>query len=85
MQNKYKFIPNTEKDLIQYMEWYGNPYNLELPWENIDNLQFIVDNKLNLYKNKINKASKEEIELISTKHLNQLNKLSNLDISKRKV
>lgn len=83
LQNKYKFIPNTEKDLIQYMEWYGNPYNLELPWENIDNLQFIVDNKLNLYKNKINKASKEEIELISTKHLNQLNKLSNLDISKK--
>ena len=75
LQNKYEFIPNTEEDFIQYMEWYGNPYNIELPWESMDNLKFIVDNKLNLYKSKIDKASEDEIELITQEHLIQIDKL----------
>ncbi len=59
------------------------PLQFRIALGNIDNLQFIVDNKLDLYRDKINKANQEELELILAEHLEQLNKLNVLDITEK--
>lgn len=56
LQDKYKFVVNTEQDFTKYMQWYGDPYNVILPWETEENRKIIVDEKIEILKKQIEEA-----------------------------
>lgn len=56
LQEKYTFIFNVEQDFDKYMEWFGDPYSIVLPWETEDNRRLIVDEKIIILKKKIEEA-----------------------------
>lgn len=58
LQEQYNFVFNKEENLEKYMEWFGNPYNVLLPWENEDNLKYIIDNKINIFEERLREAEK---------------------------
>jgi hypothetical protein len=59
LQDKYKFVFNKEKDLNSYMDKFGDPYNVVLPWETVENRQIIVDEKAALLRKQIEEAKKK--------------------------
>lgn len=63
LQDKHKFIYNDEQDLDLYMKYFGDPYNIVLPWDNPEDRKIIVENKLKNYKNIIKEAVKIDKEL----------------------
>lgn len=61
LQDKYEFKYNEEQDLDKYMEWFGNPYNITLPWESVDSRKIILSHKIKALKENLNEA-KAKIE-----------------------
>lgn len=59
LQDKYNFVFNNEKNLNAYMDKFGDPYNVILPWQNTENRQIIVDEKVALLKKQIEEAKKK--------------------------
>ncbi len=78
IQDKYEFSYNYEEDFETYMEWFGDPYNIILPWEDIDNLRFIVDNKINMLRARITYANKASNKQIVTEDLTEVLRVSKL-------
>lgn len=64
LQDKYKFIYNTEQDLDLYMKHFGDPYNIVLPWDNLEDRKLIVEDKLESYKNIVKEAIEIDNELV---------------------
>lgn len=58
LQDQYEFKYYDEKDFESYMEWFGDPYNILLPWEDENNIKMIIDNKMEIYKEKLQEAGK---------------------------
>lgn len=63
LQEKYEFIYNEEQDLDIYMKYYGDPYNIILPWDNPQDRKILVQEKLRDYKAIIDDALKIDKEL----------------------
>lgn len=83
LQEKHEFIYNDEQDLDLYMQHFGNPYNIILPWDNLEDRKTIVIEKIRNYKSIIEDAKEiskdinikdiSEIEaLVSTENYNEL-------------
>jgi len=83
LQEKHEFIYNNEQNLDLYMQYFGNPYNIILPWDNLEDRKILVIEKIRLYKSIINNAKQvykdlnikdiAEIEaLINTENYNEL-------------
>lgn len=54
LQDKYTFNFNNEQDFDKYMQWFGDPDNLILPWEKEDNRKIIINKKIKLLQKKLN-------------------------------
>ena len=84
LQSKYFFRYNDENDLEKYMDYYGNPFNIELPWDKIDNKKIVLIDKTNILKHKLKEANLK-IENFNQKQYNNLlidtEDLNNIDIS----
>lgn len=84
LQDKHKFIPNTEEDFDLYMQYFGDPYNIILPWDNQEDRKTIVKEKLKNYKWIVEKAKEIDNELI-IKDLPQIEKLIKTEDYKKLV
>lgn len=85
LQEEYKFQYNKEQDLEKYMEYYGNPFNIKLPWDKIENKITVVVNKMNTLKNRLNDVDSKIKYINKAEYENLLideNDLTNIDISK---
>jgi hypothetical protein len=58
LKEKYKFEYYEEKNFEEYMEWFGNPYNISLPWENKENIHTIIEDKINIFNYRLKEAEK---------------------------
>lgn len=64
LQDKHEFIYNQEEDLDLYMKYFGNPYNIILPWDNPQDRKIIVETKLKNYNDIVEKAINVDEELV---------------------
>lgn len=64
LQSKYKFVYNDEEDFDLFMKYFGDPYNVKLPWDNPDDRKTIVENKLKDYRLAVKKIKKVDENLI---------------------
>lgn len=64
LQDKYEYKFNGEEDLDIYMEEFGSPYNVVLPWDNKEDRKIIVNKKIEDYKKIIVEAEKIDKELV---------------------
>lgn len=64
LQEQYKFIYNSETDLDLFMKDFGNPYNIILPWDNVNNRKEIVESKLKSYEYIVEEAIQLDEELV---------------------
>lgn len=71
LQEKYSFAYNGEEDFEKYMEWFGNPYNINLPWENRENRKVIISDKTQILKTKLNQE-KAKIPQEEQQHLTRI-------------
>lgn len=49
--NKYKFSALQFNDINEYMDWYGNPDSVILPWDNAESRKELLKNKIEYLKN----------------------------------
>lgn len=78
INSKYSFITINNDNLDAYMEWYGNPYNIILPWENKDDRKSLLVDKINLLDKTIhivNEKYELEIELDSAELYSKVNSM----------
>lgn len=75
LQEQYKFSYNSEENFEKYMEWFGDPYNIILPWENKDNIKFIINKKIEIYKERLIEAEKNIINFEAEEKINKVKKL----------
>lgn len=61
----YKFIYNPEQDLDTYMEYFGNPHNVTLPWEVDETRKIVIERKIEILRYKLIEAKRNlpEFEL----------------------
>ena len=78
LQEQYVFKFNSEDNFEIYMEWFGNPYNIVLPWEDKGNIIKIIENKIYIYKERL-KEAEENIDNFEAK--NKLEKIEKLEKS----
>ena len=84
LQAKHEFIYNEEQDLDTYMKYYGDPYNIILPWDNPQDRKILVQEKLRDYKAIIDDALKIDKEL-AIKDLSEIEELINTEDYKELV
>ena len=78
INNKYTFVTINNNDLDAYMEWYGNPDNIILPWENNDDRKSLLVDKINLLDKTIHIVNEKyaiEIELDSVDLYTKVNSI----------
>ncbi|OIJ14029.1 hypothetical protein BKP35_07435 [Anaerobacillus arseniciselenatis] len=75
LQENYEFTYYDENNFEKYMEWFGNPYNITLPWENKDNIKEIITNKVELLKTKLQRA---ETQIVNFNGGDRTNAVTNL-------
>lgn len=63
LQKNHEFIYNEEQDLDIYMRYYGDPYNIILPWDNPKDRKTLVEEKLKDYKAILGEAISIDPEL----------------------
>ena len=54
LQSKYTFIVNPESDYELYMQWFGDPFNVKLPWESTEELSEIIKAKFEIIQTRLN-------------------------------
>lgn len=84
LQDKHKYIPNPEENLDLYMQYFGDPYNIILPWDNPEDRKTIVVEKLKNYMQIVEKAKKIDKEL-TIKDLPQIEELVKTEDYKKLV
>jgi hypothetical protein len=72
---QFKFTYHDDQNFESYMEWFGNPYNILLPWEDESNIKFIIDNKLYIFKNRLKEAEKTIVNFVANEKLEKLKDL----------
>jgi|GEM_PF-1741632 len=75
LQEQYVFKYNSEENFENYMEWFGNPYNIALPWEDKSNIRTIIENKIYIYKERLKEAEKNITNFEAKNKLNNIEKL----------
>lgn len=75
LQEQFEFKYNDDQNFESYMEWFGNPYNILLPWEDENNIKFIIDNKLDIFKNRLKEAEKTIVNFAAEEKLEKLKDL----------
>lgn len=78
INNKYSFVTIDSDDLDTYMEWYGNPDNIVLPWENKDDRKSLLIDKINLLNKTIhivNEKYELKIDLDSAELFSKVNSM----------
>ena len=72
LKKEYKFKYNSEHDLELYMDYYGNPFNISLPWDKIENKKIVIINKIDTLKDKLKEANSKIKNFNQTKYNNLL-------------
>lgn len=80
LQDQYEFIYKSEERFEEYMEWYGNPYNILLPWEEKNNIRLIIDKKLEIYKRRLNEAEKKITNFKAEEKINEIIEIQEVKI-----
>lgn len=62
LQEQFEFKPNLEKNLEKYMEIYGDPFAIKLPWENIKERKTLLNDKVDLLKSSIKVFNDDNIQ-----------------------
>lgn len=78
LRSKYSFIPNKEVNKSKYMEWFGDPYNIKLPWENTNERKILIADKVKEYKNilKSSKSIYSNLEALNISNIDRINELN---------
>lgn len=85
--DNYKFEHKTFSSLKEYMDWFGNPSAIELPWNNKEARRRIIDEKVNFIGRfekdaEFNKKyGKESIEIVKSTIADATTKLKSEDIT----
>lgn len=85
LQEQYKFEYNQEEDFEKYMEWFGDPYNIPLPWEVKENIKIIIDNKIDILKNRLIDAERNIIAFEVNEKLKEIQQLKSYKDEKENV
>lgn len=80
LQEQYDFVYNPEENYEEYMEWYGNPYNILLPWENKDNIKFIIDKKLDIYEKRLREAENNITNFNADEKINKIREIQEIKL-----
>lgn len=56
LQKKYNFEYYDNESFIEYMNWFGDPYNITLPWENVENRKYLITKKVEILQKNIEEA-----------------------------
>ncbi|MPM07455.1 hypothetical protein SDC9_53761 [bioreactor metagenome] len=75
LQEQYVFKYNDEDKFESYMEWFGDPYNIDLPWEHKSNIRTIIENKIYIYKERLKEAEKNITNFEAKNKLDNIEKL----------
>lgn len=53
LQTDFEFIPNQEEDVARYMEVFGDPYIIKLPWQKDESRRELLSDRIQSLYNKI--------------------------------
>lgn len=73
--DNYNFtLPCTTTGISDYMKWYGDPFNIILPWDNPESREYIVKSKLLKLQMIINSLDDPEILREKMSHIEDIEK-----------
>lgn len=77
LRKEYTFSDFEEDNYEKYMEWFGNPYNIVLPWEDKKNYKRIINNKYSILKKKYKLAKNKNPSFLFNEKIDKLEKKYN--------